>query len=277
MKNQTGYFEGREHRKLFYQYWQPENNIKAYIITLHSWGAHSDNMKLTAEYLTEKEYMLYSFDLRGHWRNKGDYPGHIDSMDHLQKDLVLFIDFIKKTSNNKKIFIIGQSFGGLLGLLYAISHPDLAGTIIISPLLDLSKEMSIGKKMLKNLSAKFAPEKTIDFKINQKNLTSDLKILREKIADKNKIEVMSAKSVIELMRSMKSAMDHASEMLCPCLILQAGNEKIADKLKTKKFFTKIKSEDKTYKEYDGFLHELLNEKKRAQVYQDIFIWLEKHL
>ena len=60
------------------------------------------------------------------------------------------------------------------------------------------------------------------------------------------------------------------------LIMQAGNEKIGDKYKTKEFFDKIKSQDKTYKEYDGFLHDLWNEKKRAQVYQDMDIWIQKH-
>ena len=46
---------------------------------------------------------------------------------------------------------------------------------------------------------------------------------------------------------------------------------------TKDFFNKVKSEDKTYKEYPGLLHELWNEKGRAQVYQDMFVWFEKHL
>jgi len=59
--------------------------------------------------------------------------------------------------------------------------------------------------------------------------------------------------------------------------MQAGNDKIADKAKTKEFFKNIKREDKTYKEYDGYLHELWNERGRAQVYQDMFVWLEKHL
>ena len=42
-------------------------------------------------------------------------------------------------------------------------------------------------------------------------------------------------------------------------------------------FENIKSKDKTYREYDGLLHELWNEKSRAQVFQDMYIWLEKHL
>ena len=112
--NKSGYFEGRENRKLFYQNWQPEGDIKAYIVVIHGWGTHSDRVKISAEGLTEKGYALFSFDLRGHWRNIGDNIGHFESMDHLQKDIVLFMDVVKKESKNQKIFLMGHSFGCLL-------------------------------------------------------------------------------------------------------------------------------------------------------------------
>ena len=187
------------------------------------------------------------------------------------------MDIVKKESKGKKIFLMGHSFGGLICLIYAIHHPDLPSVIASSPLLGLSEKMSLGKKMYKKLSATFSPEKTVPYIIDQKDLTSDIKILREYIADKNKLEVISAKSFIELNKSMKWAMDHVSELLCPCLIMQAGNERLGDNDKTREFFDKIKTKDKSYKKYDDFLHDLLNEKRRAQVYQDIYIWIEKHL
>ena len=280
MKHHIEYFEGRENTKLFYQNWLPEGDIKASIIAIHGWGTHSDRMKYPAEYLTEKGYAVFSFDLRGHWRNVGDIPGHIESMDHIQKDIVLFWDVVEKTAGNKKIFLIGHSFGGLICLIYAINHPSLSGVLVSSPELGLTKEDSAGKKFAKKISgsiAKLAPTKTIDMVINQNHLTGDLRILREHIADKKKIEVISVKSAAEMNNAMKWAMKSAPKLLCPVLIMQAGNDKIVDKGKTKDFFNKIKNEDKTYKEYDGFLHELWNERGRAQVYQDMYIWLEKHL
>jgi lysophospholipase len=122
-----------------------------------------------------------------------------------------------------------------------------------------------------------APNKILENVINQNQLTSDLKILREHIRDKNKIEVISAKSAIEIDKFSKWTIENASKLLCPLFVMQAGNDKIVDKGKTKKFFEKVKSKDKTYREYDGFLHELWNEKGRVQVYQDMFVWLEKRL
>ncbi len=280
MKHETGYFEGRESRRLFYQYWLPDGDIKACIVAIHDWGTHSNRMKYPAEYLTEKGYAIYTFDLRGHWRNAGDFPGHIDDMDHIQKDIVLFMDIVKKSAGVKNIFVMGHSFGGLISLIYAINHPALPGVLISSPELGLLKKTSVGKKLSKKFSgslSKFAPTKTIEWIVDQNQLTGDLKILREHIADKQKTEVISIKSAAEMTNSMKWAMNNATKLLCSVLIMQAGNDKLVDKGKTKEFFGKIKSEDKTYKEYDGFLHELWNERGRAQVYLDMFIWLEKHL
>ena len=127
------------------------------------------------------------------------------------------------------------------------------------------------------MGAKLVPTKTIKHEINQKVLTSDLKILKQYFADKNKIDIISVESAAERATAMKWAMKNASKLTCNCLIMQAGNDKITDKKKTKQFFEKAKSKDKTYKEYDGFLHELWHERGRAQVYQDMYVWLEKHI
>ena len=281
MKNVEGFFEGRELKKLFYQCWLPDSEeVKAYIIALHGWGTHSDRLKLPAEYLTEKGYAVYAFDLRGHGKNIRDMPGHIESIDHLLKDTLLFMDFIKTIANEKKIFIMGHSFGGLISLIFAINHPTLPGVLVSSPLLGMYLRLSAGKKAIKSISktiTKLSPNKMLDYVVDQNQLTSDLKILRQYIADKTKIEVMSAKSATDIDHFSKWAMDNASNLLCPTLIMQAGSDKIADTSKTKEFFDKARSGDKKFIVFEGFLHDLWNEKGRAQVYQDMYVWLEKHL
>ena len=280
MINKTGYFEGRELRNLFFQYWLPDNDVKAFIVAIHDLATHSNSLKNVAEFLTHEGYALYTFDLRGHWRNAGEFPGHIDSMEHIQKDIVLFIDVVRKQANDKKIFLMGHSLGGLISLIFAIEHPGLPGVIVSSPILGLFLEAMVDKKIAKKLAgsvAKLAPNKLIKISINQNLLTSDLKMLRKQIADKNKLETITVKTLAEISNSMKWAMDNASGLMCPILIQQAGNDRLVDKIKNENFFTKVKSEDKAYREYDGLLHDLWNEKSRAQVYQDLYIWLEKHL
>ncbi len=275
MRNEKTFFNGREQARLEYQVWLPDSgNVKAYIIGMHDWGTHSDRLSMLAEFLTEKGYSMHAFDIRGHWRNAGEYPGHIISMfDHVQKDLVLFMDVVKKDAGDKKIFLIGEGFGGLIALIYAINHPQLDGVIAASPFLEFIEKMPASKKV----GARLAPSKTVKYEINQKILTSDLKILKLHFADKNKIDVMSIETQSELLSSMKWAMKNASRLSCSCLVLQAGEDRIVDKKKSKQFISKAKSHDKKYIEYDGFYHELFAEKNRAQVYSDVFVWLEKHV
>jgi acylglycerol lipase len=282
MKNYAGYFEGRENKELYYQCWLPddESNTKANIIAIHGWATHSNRMKYPAEFLTEKGYAVYSFDLRGHYRNKGEIAGHIESMDHLQKDIVLFRELIKKETENRKTFLMGHSFGGLVSLIFAINHPNLPGVLISSPQLGSTLEVSTGKKIAQSLAGPFAkinPTKIVELIIPQNHLTSDLKILKEHIADKNKLEQITVKTYAEMKDSMKWALKNADKLTCPLFMMQAEKEKIVDKEKTLEFYEKVKSQDKKYKQYRGFLHELWNEKAREQVYRDMWIWLEKHL
>ncbi|MBN1800945.1 MAG: alpha/beta hydrolase [Candidatus Lokiarchaeota archaeon] len=275
MSNESGYFEGRETTKLFYQYWLPDpREIKAFIIALHDWGTHSDRITLPAQFLTEKGYAIYAFDIRGHWRNAGQNPGHIISMfDHVQKDIVLFMDVVKKDAGDKKVFLMGEGFGGLAALIYAIMHPQLDGVIASSPELGLLDKLPASKKV----EAKLNPSKIVKYEINQKVLTSDLKILKKHFADKNKIEVISAETAADRVASAKWALANANNLACSALILQAGQDRIVDKKKTKKFYDKARSLDKKYQEYDEFYHELWQERGREQVYRDIFVWLEQHL
>ncbi len=275
MQNLTDTFEGRGAQKLFYQYWGSDSEkIKAVIIAFHGLGTHSDRLKPIAEYFAEKGYGIYAFDLRGHMRNIIDIPGHIDSMEDIQKDIVLFMDVIKDKNKDKKIFVIGQSFGGLIALIYAIEHPAIAGVIASSPLFGLKMTITSTKKVDKIVSGQL---KTIDLIIEQNKLTNDVKMLREHIADKNKLTQITVKSYSEMEDAMKIALKNASRLICPVLINQGKDDKIADISKTKKFFKNIRSIDKIYKEYEGFLHELWHDKGRAEVYRDMFIWLGKHL
>ncbi|MHA1804898.1 MAG: lysophospholipase [Promethearchaeota archaeon] len=268
------FFEGRERRRLFYQQWMSRSHVKAHVIGLHDLASHSDRFKLIADYLTEKGYAFHALDLRGHYRSKGEIAGEIDSMDHLEKDLVLFLDFLKNQEKNEKFFILGHGFGALIGLMYAIRHPDLPGIIACAPDLGTVKKIKMGKKLVKKISNRLS--QSISWEINQNLLTSDLKILKQFIKDKNVLTSITLNTASEKKKMQKWVLSREHMLECPILILLGGNDKIVDGKKIEHFFNNIKSPDKTLKKYEGFLHDLLNEKNRAQVFQDIHVWLEKH-
>jgi len=277
LRNEKGFFEGHKGRKLFYQYWIPDSGeFKANIIALHGLGTHSHRIETPAEFFTEKGYAFFSFDLRGHWMNIKEVPGHIENIEDIENDIRLFKAYIIKETGEKPFFLMGHSLGGLATLLYAINHSDILGVLASSPLLGFSSDISLEKKVGSFL-AKMNPTRVIEFEIDQNKLTTDLKLLRKQIADKHKLTQITYSTYSEIDSAMKWVMKNASNLNCPIFIMQAGNDKITDKNQVKKFFQKINSKDKSYREYDGFLHDLWHEKGRAQVFRDMFVWLEKHI
>ncbi|TXT63604.1 MAG: Phospholipase YtpA [Promethearchaeota archaeon] len=277
MKNEKGFFEGNQGRKLFYQYWTPDSGkTKASILALHGLGTHSHRLETPAEYFTEKGYAVFSFDLRGHWMNIRKIPGHIENIDNIEKDIIHFKEIIYKEGGTDPIFIMGHSLGGLVSLRYGIHYPENPGIIVSSPLLGFNTDVFL-EKTVGSLMARISPTNIIEFEIDQNKLTSDLKILRKQIADTHVIKQITYSTYSEINSTMKWVMKHASGFDCPLLLMQAGNDKITDKKQVRNFFKKVKSRDKTYKEYDGLLHDILHEKQRLQVYRDIYIWLEKHM
>jgi len=281
MKNETGYFEGFEQRKMFYQYWLPDSGeIKAYLMAMHGWGTHSDRMAVPAKYFIEKGFAVYSFDLRGHWRNAGDLKGHVKSLNHIQQDIQIFFDLIKKEAGEKKVFLIGHSFGGALSLIYAIEHPELPGVLVSSPELGLSLKLNLTQKIAKAifpLLVKIAPKAQVAIELVQEDLTSDPEILKEHIEDQEKLVVITTTTYGVMEKGMKYPLKNANKLKVPCLIMQAGNDKIIDLEKTKEFYEKLEIEDKKFISYEGFLHELWNEKERHKVFKDMEEWLNNHL
>jgi alpha-beta hydrolase superfamily lysophospholipase len=69
--NQEGTFPGVNGIKLYYQSWQPQGLAKAVLVIVPGHGGHSGIFTKMVIYLTERDYTIYSFDLRGNGRSPG--------------------------------------------------------------------------------------------------------------------------------------------------------------------------------------------------------------
>lgn len=63
----------------------------------------------------------------------------------------------------------------------------------------------------------------------------------------------------------------------PCLILHGGDDRIVTNEASKWFYKEISSDDKEIKLYEDFFHEILNEKEKDIVINDIKEWLDKRI
>jgi len=120
------------------------------ILLIHGYACNKkifdwDNNHSLARYLNKNQWDVWNLALRTHDAD-GDFLFDKNSnreyicrfwdfdRTYLKKDLVTAVEFIKKETQQEKIFLIGHSMGGYLCYAYAelISQDDLAGIVTIA-------------------------------------------------------------------------------------------------------------------------------------------------
>ena len=85
---------------------------------------------------------------------------------------------------------------------------------------------------------------------------------------------ITANLYIQMIKTIKYVRSQASAIRVPLLILQAGNDKICDAKMAEYFYKNAASQDKEFKLYKSFYHEILNEVEREDVFKDIYDWIK---
>ncbi len=258
---------------LFGQCWLPEGETKAVINLIHGIGEHSTRYALMAEYYTEKGIAIYAIDYRGHGKSEGK-RGHTPEYESLMKDIDILMEYSAKDNSCKKIFIYGHSLGGNLVLNYVLRRqPKITGVIASGPWLKLAFEPSKFDVALGGFVKKIYPaftQKTkfelSDFSRNEANNTTYEK-------DDLVHGLISVSLFFGAREAAKWALDNANKMPVPLLLMHGSADKMTSPDGSKEFASKTDKAE--IKIWDGFYHEIHNEKENQQVYDWVINWIEK--
>ena len=107
---------------------------KAVFPLVHGLGAHSARWNFLAGHFAERGFASYAVELRGFGRTPERPRGHIDSFRVWDRDILELRDIIGKDFPGRKVFLLGESMGGLLAFNLACLHPArFAGQALIAP------------------------------------------------------------------------------------------------------------------------------------------------
>ena len=277
MNREEGYFRGFNDFELFYQAWTVESP-KAILIITHGLGEHSECYQRLVEGIQELELSVYAWDMRGHGRSEGKRGVCREFFDYC-RDLKCFHNFVKKREADHQIFQLGHSMGGLVvtcGLLNDIGT-ELKGHILSSPLFQIGVNVPRLKEMAGSMASKWLPDLTLHNEISYPQLSRDESVLEEYERDHLRHDKISTKLFTDLLETTRHALDHAVQIRVPILVQQAGHDTVVGVEATRKFFSKLSSQDKTFFLYEGYLHEIYNDLGRERVYSDLMDWINKHL
>ncbi len=273
--NWEGTFQGANGLELYYRSWHPTASARAVLVIVHGHGGHSGIFTKMVEYLIERDYIVYSFDLRGNGRSPGQ-RGYINSWAEFRADLTAFLNLVTTKEKELPLFIIGQSMGGTIALDYVLREPNqLQGLIVMSPALGLG--VSPWKLYISKMLSRILPHFALDTGIDLSAASRDQEAIAAYAQDTLRHSQATARLATELLKTMDWIKAHAMEIQIPILILHGGADRVTLPESSRIFFESLTLADKERREYPDSYHELHNDLNYQEVLADMENWLNRHL
>lgn len=296
-----------DHHQIYVYQWLPDSHVqmRGIIQLVHGSCEHAKRYEHFARFLTTRGYGVYAHDHRGHGasvKNQDElgYFGEEKGWEKLVEDCLVINEMIKEKQSGKKIVMLGHSMGSFVARHYAIAHSETIDGLILSGTAHYAPNiLGLGTQIANQAIAKGKGKKvhhlldrmsygTFHMKFHREKdklawLSSDVKVREDfrkdplcgfKFTASAFRDMFGGLGVITKVESMKKMRAHL-----PILILSGEDDPVGNFGKgVKKTYELMKEagmKNMEMKLYPHMRHEILNEKRRQEVYKDLLGWLQK--
>ncbi len=249
--------------------------VRAEVVLTHGLGEHSARYTHVAEALAEHGFRVWTYDLHAHGRSpgrRGDAPDY----EVFLEDLACVIAQVPK--DGAPLFLIGHSFGGQVTLNYLLRREvTCRGAVIASPWLRLAFRPAAWRLVLARLAMKVWPGFRQSTPHDWSRLSRDFEHLSGLPGSELMHHQLSARLFFTMVKEGAAALEGASRLQVPLLLIHGGEDSVTSAAATKEFYRKAGVVDKTFSVYPDARHETLNDLCRDQVIYEIVQWMEKRL
>ena len=248
---------------------------KVIVIIVHGVAEHAGRYGYTTQRFNQFGYGVYRFDNRGHGRSGGE-RGYVRSFMDFIRDTDLLVQMAHHENDGLPVFMLGHSMGGFIATAYGVEYPDqLDGQILSGPsVIELPlKDVRLLKRLPYNLLPKLRVGNKLGLVVSRDQTVIDAY---------NKDQYNLQKTTLKLSGEMfikgpAWLQNNIGRYRIPCLILHGSGDLIVTPKASEWLYESISSQDKERKVYPDLYHEIMNEKEKDIVIEDIHIWIEKHI
>ncbi len=262
------------------------------VVLSHGYGEHGERYRHTAGWLNRLGWAVSAIDHRGHGRS-GGARGDGNGIKAPVEDLTLFLrqervhdaeaaggawrpEGARAPAAPRPQILLGHSFGGLLGLLVLLWHPDtLEGLILSSPAVKL-RELSIAQKLLKGLALLAVPHHSWRVRGDKSQVCSDPQMVQRYLADPLCHSYISAAFLRALDAGRREILQYGSELDRPILLLDAGQDTVVDPQGAEELWAAVRPGGLERHHLDGFMHEIFHDLNRSSAEALAGQWLDRH-
>ncbi|MCH5153074.1 MAG: alpha/beta hydrolase [Clostridiales bacterium] len=294
-------FTSHDGREVQLYVWDNVTKPKAVVKIAHGMAEHSARYDDFAQYLNSRGYIVVMNDHRGHGLTAAkDSLGYEegDMWTNNVKDQLAILDYCREKWH-LPLFMMGHSYGSFITQAVIEEHPDVAGFIVCGSNFMKGASFSlcrvIASSMCRHKGGRYPAQLIVNlsFKMYEKKFPGENAWLNREEAEVKKYNddemsgfVCSANFYRSFMNGIRNL--YRNEFYSqidtdkPLLLIAGGDDPVGSYgkgvKKLHKFYCdKVGSKDVTLHLYDGARHEILNERCKQQVYDDVVEWLDRYL
>lgn len=286
---------------------QSEVRTRGVIQLVHGACEYAKRYETFINYLTDKGYIVYAHDHRGHGQSIDSpedlgYFGEENGWNTMVDDLKSINDLIRAQYPELAIIMLGHSMGSLLARHYAIEYGETINGLILSGTAHHPTVLIKFIKMMSYLAKQYQGSKQRNKWINQlsfglfnqkiKNAKTpsdwicyDEEVVQAFVDDSNCGFTFTNAGFYDLFTGALYIIDQKNiEKMpydLPVLFVSGEDDVVGEEGKgVKKAYQAMKEASLTnlqLKLYPSMRHEILNEKDKWTVYEDLYQWLEVNI
>jgi len=246
---------------------------QAVAVLVHGLGAHCGRWEFLADFLVKRNISCYAIELEGFGETKG-LKGHIDTFDSYFADIKALYAIAKNGHPGKKIFLVGESLGGLLAFLMAAQdQAPFDGLICISPAFKSRLKFSLLQYVQVFLASIYNPRKQFTVPFDPAMCTRDRDYQKIMEEDKREHQLATSRFLMNILLAQISSQRLKGRLKIPTLFLIAGCDVIVDSGTSLKIYESLKVKDKKFIQYPEMSHALSIDLGREKVFKDIAQWI----
>jgi alpha-beta hydrolase superfamily lysophospholipase len=259
---------------IFYRIWRAQP-AKAVFLLVHGLGAHGGRWQDFADFFSKNGFSSYALELEGFGRTN-TLKGHVSSFKIYFEDIDKLCRIIAAENKGKKIFLLGESMGGLICFLRAAKKAkNFAGLICISPAFSGRINFRPADYAGIVMSLFYNPKKQFCLPFDSAMITRDALCGKKIDEDPKECRLATSRLLFEIITGQFVARFLKKKIKLPVLFLLAGCDKLTDPAAAEKIFKALASGDKALRRYPEGYHALSVDAGREKVFEDILKWTEK--
>jgi len=250
---------------------------RATIIFLHGIASHAGWFGETAANLNRHGVAVYGLDRRGSGRSGGP-RGHLERYGRALDDVEEMVRLVSSEHGTTPVFLAASSWAAKLAVVYVARRPaSLSGLLLLGPVLFPTVNLSPTRRVLVVVGHLVTPTARLPIPLTPELYTANppyVDFIRE---DRLRLLEATTRFFWETARLDRQRRSASAQLDLPLLVLQGEDDKMVDVAGTRRWFSRLAVEDKTYVAYPGAGHTLDFEPDRTRYLADLLAWLSDRI